>query len=63
MGLKHLFRQIAKLAEETDSEITFSERLGLDWCWNSLRFQPEERDIQKLVEAIKTLREIGFSKS
>lgn len=63
MGLKHSIRQISKLAEDTDSEVTFSERLGFEWYWQDLRFQPEETEIPKLVEAIKTLREIGFSKS
>jgi hypothetical protein len=63
MGLKHSIRQIAKLAQETGSEISFSDTFGVDWYWKNLRFQPDESEVPKLVEAIKTLQEIGFEDS
>lgn len=63
MGLKHSIRQLRKLAEETESEISFSREFGLDWYWKNLRFQPDESQVQKLVEAIKALQEIGFQDS
>lgn len=63
MGLKHSIRQLSKLAEETESEITFSREFGLDWYWKNLRFQPDESQVPKLVEAIKALQEIGFQDS
>jgi hypothetical protein len=63
MRFKHSFKQIAKIAEETGSEITFSERLGLEWYWHNLEFTPEEKDVPRLIEAIKTLREIGFTQN
>jgi hypothetical protein len=53
-------RQLAKLAEETGSEISFAKDCYVDWYWHNLRFQPDEKDIPRLVEAIRTLQEIGF---
>lgn len=59
MGLKHSFKQLEKLATETGSEITFMADGRLDWYWKSIRIQPTVEQIPQVVEALKSLSDIG----
>lgn len=60
MNLNKALREIMKIAEETGSEISISGDDGFDWYWKNLRFQPDEDEVPKLLEAIRIMKSIGF---
>lgn len=61
MGLKHSIQTISKLAKAIDAEITVMESGEFSIFWKHLRFQPTVDEIPKMIEAIKSLTDIGFS--